>query len=102
MSAVAHLRVRTAANAVSVPAAAVFSTGGHEAVWVVRDGKAVQQQVVVGVQGEDLVQISNGLQSGQTVVVTGTDQVTRRPRTCRDAPDPRGRARGARRSRSRT
>jgi len=76
MSAVAHLRVRTAANAVSVPAAAVFSSGGHEAVWVVRDGRAVQQQVVVGVQGEDLVQISDGLQSGQQVVVAGTDRVT--------------------------
>src|SRR5262249_43634590 len=37
MSAVAHLRVRTATNAVTVPAAAVFSSGGHEAVWVVRD-----------------------------------------------------------------
>jgi multidrug efflux pump subunit AcrA (membrane-fusion protein) len=76
MSAVAHLRVRTAANAVSVPAAAVFSSGGHEAVWVVRYGRAVQQQVVVGVQGEDLVQISDGLQSGQQVVVAGTDRVT--------------------------
>jgi HlyD family secretion protein len=76
MSAVAHLRVRTAANAVSVPAAAVFSSGGHEAVWVVRDGRAVQQQVVVGVQGEDLVQISDGLQAGQRVVVAGTDRVT--------------------------
>jgi RND family efflux transporter MFP subunit len=76
MSAVAHLRVRTAAYAGSVPAAAVFSSGGHEAVWVVRDGRAVQQQVVVGVQGEDLVQISDGLQSGQQVVVAGTDRVT--------------------------
>jgi HlyD family secretion protein len=76
MSAVAHLRVRTAANAVAVPAAAVFSTGGHEAVWVVRDGKAVQQQVELGVQGEDLVQISDGLQVGQRVVVTGTDKVS--------------------------
>jgi hypothetical protein len=76
MSAVAHLRVRTAANAVSVPAAAVFSSGGHEAVWVVRDGRAVQQQVEVGVQGEDLVQISDGLQAGQRVVVAGTDRVT--------------------------
>jgi hypothetical protein len=76
MSAVAHLRVRTATNAVSVPAAAVFSSGDHEAVWVVRDGRAVQQQVVVGVQGQDLVQISDGLQSGQRVVVAGTDRVT--------------------------
>jgi multidrug efflux pump subunit AcrA (membrane-fusion protein) len=76
MSAVAHLRVRTAANAVAVPAAAVFTSGGHEAVWVVRDGRAVQQQVELGVQGQDLVQVSDGLQVGQRVVVAGTDKVS--------------------------
>jgi multidrug efflux pump subunit AcrA (membrane-fusion protein) len=75
MSAVAHLRVRTATNAIAVPAAAVFSTGGHEAVWVIRDGHAVQQQVELGVQGVDLVQVSTGLQLGQRVVVAGTDRV---------------------------
>jgi HlyD family secretion protein len=76
MSAVAHLRVRTATNAVAVPAAAVFSTdGGGEAVWLIKDGQAVQQQVKLGVQGQDLVQVTAGLDPGQTIVVTGTDQV---------------------------
>ena len=59
MSAVAHLRVRTAADAVAVPAAAVFTADGGDAVWLVRDGQAVRQQVTVGVQGEDLVQIAH-------------------------------------------
>jgi HlyD family secretion protein len=77
MSAVAHLRVRTATDAISVPAAAVFSTdGGGEAVWLVRDGKAVQQAVKLGVQGEDLIQIASGVTPGQTIVVSGADQVT--------------------------
>jgi hypothetical protein len=31
--------------------------------------------VTVGVQGQDLVQIVNGVQPGQQVVVRGTDQV---------------------------
>jgi HlyD family secretion protein len=76
MSAVAHLHVRTAVDAVAVPAAAVFTADGGGAVWLVRDGRAVRQPVTVGVQGEDLVQIVTGLQPGERVVVTGTDKVT--------------------------
>jgi multidrug efflux pump subunit AcrA (membrane-fusion protein) len=75
MSAVAHLRVRQATDAVSVPAAAVFGSGGRDVVWVIRDGKAVQQQVRVGVQGVDLVQILDGVADGERVVVSGTDKV---------------------------
>jgi hypothetical protein len=76
MSAVAHLTVREAADAVTVPAAAVFSADGRDAVWVVRDGKAERIPVTVGVQGQDLVQIVAGLDDGQSVVVRGTDQVS--------------------------
>jgi hypothetical protein len=76
MSAVAHLKVREATDAVTVPAAAVFSAGGRDAVWVVRDGKAERVDVTVGVQGQDLVQIVTGVGAGQPVVVRGTDRVS--------------------------
>ncbi|MFC4019617.1 efflux RND transporter periplasmic adaptor subunit [Micromonospora sp. GCM10011542] len=75
MNAIVHLRVREAADAVTVPASAVFSADGRDAVWVVRDGRADQAPVTVGVQGSDLVQILTGLQAGDRVVVRGTDQV---------------------------
>ncbi|WP_344139081.1 efflux RND transporter periplasmic adaptor subunit, partial [Luedemannella flava] len=75
MSAVAHLRVRDAVDAVTVPAAAVFSSGDGDAVWLINGGKAVRQPVKVGVQGADLVQILDGLTPGQRVVVAGTDKV---------------------------
>jgi HlyD family secretion protein len=75
MSAVVHLRVREATGTVTVPAAAVFSSDGQDAVWAVRDGKARQVPVSVGVQGQDVVQILSGLSEGQRVVVRGTDQV---------------------------
>jgi multidrug efflux pump subunit AcrA (membrane-fusion protein) len=75
MSAVAHLRVREATDAVAVPAAAVFGNGGRDVVWVVRDGRAVEQPVRVGVQGVDLVQILDGVGDGERVVVGGTDRV---------------------------
>ncbi|MFF5053566.1 efflux RND transporter periplasmic adaptor subunit [Micromonospora sp. NPDC000663] len=75
MNAIVHLRVREAADAVTVPASAVFSADGRDAVWVVRDGRAGRAPVTVGVQGSDLVQILNGVQPGDRIVVRGTDQV---------------------------
>ncbi|RZU71840.1 RND family efflux transporter MFP subunit [Micromonospora kangleipakensis] len=75
MNAVVHLRVREAADAVAVPASAVFSADGRDAVWVLRDGKADQVPVTVGVQGQDLVQIVSGVQAGDQVVVRGADHV---------------------------
>jgi multidrug efflux pump subunit AcrA (membrane-fusion protein) len=76
MSAVAHLRVRQAPEAVAVPAAAVLRVDGTEAVWVVRDGRAVRTPVTVGVAGRDVVQIAAGLRPGDRIVVGGADQVT--------------------------
>ncbi|MCW3812912.1 efflux RND transporter periplasmic adaptor subunit [Micromonospora sp. DR5-3] len=75
MNAVIHLRVREAADAVAVPASAVFSADGRDAVWVLRDGKADRVPVTVGVQGQDLVQIVSGVQAGDRIVVRGTDRV---------------------------
>ncbi len=76
MSAVAHLKVRTAVDAISVPASAVFTTDRGSAVWLVGpDGRAVQQSVVLGVQGENDVAVTQGLQPGQRIVVTGADKV---------------------------
>jgi HlyD family secretion protein len=75
MSAVAHLNVRSARDALAVPAAAVFNADGRDAVWAVRDGKAVRVPVTVGVSGQDLVQVVNGLRSGDRIVVRGTDKV---------------------------
>ncbi|MEV4631078.1 HlyD family efflux transporter periplasmic adaptor subunit [Micromonospora sp. NPDC049523] len=75
MSAVAHLRVRQADDAVTVPAAAVFSTEGRDNVWLVRAGRAERVPVTVGVEGAELVQILDGVEPGQQLVVHGTDRV---------------------------
>jgi hypothetical protein len=58
-----------------VPAAAVFSTGGRDSIWVVRGGKAVRVPVTVGVAGQDLVQVVHGVSDGDQIVVRGADQV---------------------------
>ncbi len=75
MSAIVRLRVRQAADAVTVPAGAVFSADGRDAVWVVRDGKAERVDVTVGVQGDETIQIVAGVADGQQIVVGGTDRI---------------------------
>ncbi|PZW02209.1 RND family efflux transporter, MFP subunit [Micromonospora phaseoli] len=75
MNAVLRLRVREAADAVTVPASAVFSADGRDTVWLVRDGRADRAVVTIGVQGQDLVQIVDGVQAGDRIVIRGTDQV---------------------------
>ena len=75
MSAVVRLRVREAEDAVTVPASAVVDADGRSTVWAVRDGKAERVPVTLGVQGEDAVQVTDGLSDGQWIVVSGADQV---------------------------
>ena len=75
MSAVVDLRVRTAKQAVSVPATAVFRVQDRDAVWVA-EGRLLRQRVVtLGAQGEDLVQVTSGVKPGDRVVVSGADRV---------------------------
>jgi multidrug efflux pump subunit AcrA (membrane-fusion protein) len=76
MSAVVRLQVRQAADAVTVPASAIVSADGRDTVWTVRGGKAERVPVTLGVQGEDLVQVTSGLSDGQRIVVGGADQVS--------------------------
>jgi multidrug efflux pump subunit AcrA (membrane-fusion protein) len=77
MSALVRLKVREAANAVSVPAAAVFTSEGSDVVWVRGpDNLAHKRKVKVGVAGRDVLQITEGLAQGDWVVSRGTDKVT--------------------------
>lgn len=75
MSAVVDLDVRTAHDAVAVPAAAVFRDGRRDAVWVVQSGVASKRLVRVGAEGKDQVQIVEGLKDGDRIVVRGADRV---------------------------
>jgi multidrug efflux pump subunit AcrA (membrane-fusion protein) len=76
MSAVVRLRVREAADAVTVPASAILNADGRDTVWVIRGGKAERAPVTLGVQGEDVVEITEGLGEGQRIVIGGADQVS--------------------------
>src|SRR3984885_13742257 len=60
------------AQGVTVPNAAVTGTGSLGTVNLLKNGKTVSQQVVVGLRGTSQTQIVSGLKAGAQVVVTET------------------------------
>jgi macrolide-specific efflux system membrane fusion protein len=60
------------AQGVNVPNAAVSGAGSLGTVTVLKDGKQVKQQVVVGLRGTSRTQIVSGLSAGEQVVITTT------------------------------
>lgn len=75
MSAVASLRVLTSTDVVAVPVAAVFRDGERDAVWVVDDNVPSKRTVTLGAQGDEYLEVIDGLSEGETIVVRGADQV---------------------------
>jgi len=75
MSAVVDLQVRTAADVVAVPVAAVLRDQGRDVVFAVEQGRAVRREVRLGAQGEDLVEVTAGLVPGTRVVVRDVDRL---------------------------
>ncbi len=75
MSAIVDLQVRTSADVVAVPAAAVVRDGRADVVFVVEQGRAVRREVVLGAQGDDLVEVTGGLEPGARVVVRDADRL---------------------------
>ena len=61
----------TVTDALSVPASAIADHAGSPVVTIIRDGKATETPVVVGVQAEGRVQIIRGLSPGDFVATKG-------------------------------
>ncbi|WP_308120922.1 efflux RND transporter periplasmic adaptor subunit [Paractinoplanes bogorensis] len=75
MSAVVRLQVREADDAVTVPASAIINVDGKDTVWAVQGERYERVPVTLGVQGEDVVQVTDGLNAGQRIAVTGADEI---------------------------
>src|SRR5213593_444156 len=62
-------------NAVVVPEDALLPMQGATFVWVVKDGKATQQQVSVGVRTSGWAEVRGGVEAGDQVVVGGLERL---------------------------
>ena len=62
-------------TAVTVPEEAVVVSGDQARLFVVEDGKAMQRDVVLGQRELGLVEIVDGIEEGERIVVSGTQKV---------------------------
>jgi membrane fusion protein (multidrug efflux system) len=63
-------------NAVVVPEDAVLALQGVTVVWVIKDGKATRRPVTLGVRSPGFVEITDGVEAGEQVVVGGIEKMT--------------------------
>jgi len=71
----ARLATNIRPNAVVVPEDALVPMQGATFVWVVKDGKANQQQVTVGVRTAGWAEVLGGVEAGDQVVVGGLERL---------------------------
>ncbi|MDB4898527.1 MAG: efflux transporter, family, subunit [Gemmatimonadetes bacterium] len=65
-----------ARTAIRVPSAAVRSDGGASVVWIVRDGRLVRRVVTTGPVSGGFLEIRDGLNGGEQLLVGGVDAPT--------------------------
>lgn len=70
MTARVNIQTGRADNVLMLPNNAVKDRNGVKTVQVLRDGKTVQQKVKIGLNNDEMVEITEGLQEGDVVVIS--------------------------------
>lgn len=63
-------------SVLTIPDSAVFATMGKSYVFVVKDGVAILQEITVGLEGNEKIEVLSGLAEGQVVVDTPDSQLS--------------------------
>ena len=63
-------------DGVVVPAGSVVRRPAGDVVYVVKDDKAVERKVTVGIRTSTLAEVLSGIETGETVVVSGAGFLT--------------------------
>lgn len=66
-----HLVLKKIPNAIMVPTQAIVPQLKSQMVYLARNGKAMPQPVQLGLRNDTAVQVTSGLQAGDTVLTTG-------------------------------
>lgn len=71
-----RLATEERSDAVVVPEDAVLPLQGADYVWVITDGKASRREVVLGVRTPGFIEVQDGVQAGEHVVVGGLERLS--------------------------
>jgi membrane fusion protein (multidrug efflux system) len=63
-------------DAIVVPEEAVLALQGVTVVWVIKDGKATRRPVTLGVRSPGFVEVLDGVEAGEAVVVGGIEKMS--------------------------
>jgi multidrug efflux pump subunit AcrA (membrane-fusion protein) len=62
-------------TALSVPRSAVVTSTEKKYVWVIRNGKNVQEPVTTGNENQDRIEIFGNITAGERVIANATDEI---------------------------
>ncbi len=65
------LKLQEHIAAIEIPAAAVIAEARGQKVFIVKNGKAQPKKIIIGIRNEATVEVTDGLNSGDTVILTG-------------------------------
>jgi HlyD family secretion protein len=71
----ARMSVWEGANVLTVPASALFQDAGVWSVFIVRDGRARSRQVEIGHRSSAMVEVVQGIEAGDEVIVFPSDEI---------------------------
>ncbi|MFM7442964.1 MAG: RND transporter, partial [Tabrizicola sp.] len=72
---IARIAIWREEGVLAIPVGALFRDGPDWATYVVRDGRAVLQRIVLGERNEDYAQVLEGLVAEEKVILHPSDQV---------------------------
>jgi membrane fusion protein, multidrug efflux system len=73
-----EVMVKKIDDAVVVPVEAVITGPEGPAVFIVKEGMALERQVELGIEEKNLVQIVSGIQAGDRVIIAGGEKIKNR------------------------
>lgn len=76
MFARAELRYATRQNTLQIPADSIIQLDGESFVYVVEHDRAQRRRVSTGIRQGQWIEVEDGLEEGQAVIVTGQSQVS--------------------------
>lgn len=76
MTAKVKIDAATAKEAITIPLTAVYQNGDLPQVWLIRDGQAHLQPVVISGWGDNAVLVTDGLADGDMLITAGVHKIS--------------------------